>query len=229
MQLYKIRGGDQESLTQKKYNIGVGISLGNKWYTVDNIVAQVKWSLEYTNHHVIVYVADSIHAINIEIRKRVSHEKALKLSKQMGEDLLNDVKERIESTFSKEDIEKVHYATWDELVDENYIQKKNYLYSLYDSNDEFRDLIHGITRNHLSRDSKEFSDEDIHRLGTYIIEELPEVINRIPMKGLPCEAYVYPFDGDLTRMIEKIQKGELFPEIKKIIMDTQPKVFLEVR
>ena len=49
------------------------------------------------------------------------------------------------------------------------------------------------------------------------------------MNGVECDAYVYPFDGELVVLTEKIQRGELFPEIKKAIMDTNPKVFLEVR
>ena len=49
------------------------------------------------------------------------------------------------------------------------------------------------------------------------------------MNGVECDAFVYPFDGELAMFAEKIQRGELFPEIKKVIMDTKPKVFLEVR
>lgn len=49
------------------------------------------------------------------------------------------------------------------------------------------------------------------------------------MKGVVCDAFTYPFDGELPELTEKIQNGEIFPEIKENIMDTEPKVFLEVR
>ena len=34
MELYKIRGGNKEDLENKKYTLSVGISLGNKWFTI---------------------------------------------------------------------------------------------------------------------------------------------------------------------------------------------------
>jgi len=58
---------------------------------------------------------------------------------------------------------------------------------------------------------------------------MPEVICRVPIKGYACDACVYPFDGELTQFVEQVQKGEIFPEIKANILDTEPKVFLEVR
>lgn len=62
-----------------------------------------------------------------------------------------------------------------------------------------------------------------------VIEELPEVLARTPIKGMTFDAYAYPFDGELPELVERIQRGDIFPEIKESIMDTEPKVFLEVR
>ena len=78
MKLYSIRGGNEFDLNAKKYNIGVGISLGNKYFTPENIAEAVRWSLQYSRESVIVYVADSIHAINLEVRSRITFEKAEK-------------------------------------------------------------------------------------------------------------------------------------------------------
>ena len=86
-----------------------------------------------------------------------------------------------------------------------------------------------ILRNYLKKESREYSDADIHKFGTYVIEELPEIICRVPIAGITYDAFVYPFDGEITRLVEKIQQGKIFPEIKKNVMDTEPKVFLEVR
>ena len=70
MELKKIRSGNKDLLINKEYNIGVGISLGNKWFTPENIFGLIEFSLEYTKRRVVVYVADTIHAVNIEIRER---------------------------------------------------------------------------------------------------------------------------------------------------------------
>ena len=229
MNLYKIRGGNKEDLENKKYTIGIGISLGNKWFSVENIIGLVNWSLQYSKDKIIVYVADSIHAINLEVRNKISYEKALEKTNKQGDEILNAVKSKVENELSEEDKGRIIYVKWEEIRDEKYQNKVEYLKSLYNEETDFQSFIHSFVKNFLSKEERNFSAEEIHRLGEYIIEELPEVINRVAMKGIICDAYTYPFDGELTKITEKIQKGERFPEIKENIMDTEPKVFLEVR
>ncbi len=92
MQLYRIRGGNEEDLERKKYTIGVGISLGNKWFTVENIVNLTTWALDHTKDKVIIYVADTIHAINIEVRNGISYQESLQKASKQGDKILHEVK-----------------------------------------------------------------------------------------------------------------------------------------
>jgi hypothetical protein len=48
MKLYSIRGGTVKELNEKQYQIGVGVSLGNKWFSIENTAELVKWSLQNT-------------------------------------------------------------------------------------------------------------------------------------------------------------------------------------
>ncbi len=229
MKLYSIRGGNKGDLENKKYTIGIGISLGNKWFTVDNIIELIKWSLQYSKDKVIVYVADSIHAINLEIRSKISFEKALQKANNMGDKILNDVKLQVDKDFSEKEKINIIYVKWDQIDDENYKKQVEYLKSLYNYNVDFKNTIYDVVKNFTSKEERIFSEKEINHFGDYIIEEFPEVINRVPMANIICDAYTYPFDGELTKLAEQIQKGEKFPEIKKNIMYGEPKVFLEVR
>lgn len=231
MQLYKARGGTKEALEAKEYNLGVGISLGNKWFTVPNIIELIRFSLAYTRRDVIVYVADSIHAINLEVRKRIKYEKALKIAENMGKDLLRLVEKEVKNTFSPSEIEKVHYVNWNEIASDLYKRKVDYLYNLYNTNPDFKNYLQDIVKGYLSKETspRTFAEEEVNRLAMYIIEELPEQMCRIPLGKYECDAFVYPYDGTIVELSEKIQNGEIFPEIKENILDTKPKVFLEVR
>lgn len=229
VKLFSIRGGNIKDLENKRYTIGVGISLGNKWFNVENIVGQIEWALHYSKDKVVVYVADSIHAINLEVRNKIAHGKALNKANEQGNEILSAVKKAAEEYFEEKEIERITYAKWNDLVAEKYNQKVEYLRYLYDHNNEFQNCITTIVRNFIQKEKRAFSDKEIFRLGEYIIEELPEVINRIKMKGVQYDAYTYPFDGELTKLVEEIQEGKRFQEIRKNIMDTKPKVFLEVR
>ena len=228
MNLYSIRGGNKTELLKKQYTIGIGISLGNKWFTPENVIELVKWALPLTKDKVIIYVADSIHAINLEVRNRISFEKAKKVADKMGADILDDVKQRLADQLSSKDQEKILYVRWEDFVDESYKVKLNYLYSFYKDNLEFKAAVHSIVRSFTSKEKKNFTDSQINRLGDYLIEEIPECMNRVEMAGNICDAYAYPFDSEMARLIEKMQYGEIFPEIKAHIMYTEPKVLLEV-
>ena len=229
MKLYKIRGGNEEELNAKAYNIGVGISLGNKWFSAENILGLIEWSLEYTKEYVVVYVADSIHAINIEIRNRKSSEKAKEIALKLGDEILEEVKALANKKFSSEQLAKIHYAKWDDLMTPEFQNKLDSLNAKYKTDNKFRDeiinLINGFTKN----ENRNFSPEDKIRLGEYVVAEFPEILCRVPIKGLLFDAYAYPFDGKLVEFIENIQNGLIFSEIKENILDTEPKVFLEVR
>ncbi len=231
MQIYKIRGGTIEDLEAKKYNIGVGISLGNKWFTVENIIELIRWSLLYTREDVIVYVADSIHAINIEVRKRFKYEKALAIADQMGTDLLDQVKQEVEKTFSLEEISKIKYVKWNVIENDAYKAKVKYLYNLYETSNDFKSQLQSIVRIGISKETspRTFSESEIQRLAMYIIEELPEQTTRVTMGEFACDAFAYPYDGEIPKLVEEIQKGKKFPEVKENIIDTEPKVFMEVR
>jgi tRNA-dependent cyclodipeptide synthase len=229
MKLHLIRGGSREDLENRKYNIGVGISLGNKWFTPENILGLIKWSSRYTKENVVVYVADTIHAINVEVRKRKSYEVALKHVVKEGTAILDCVKQISNKSLSPEALNRISFATWSDIVDERYRQKVIFLYSFFEKNIVFRKKLISLVKSHLKKEKRSFSEKEIIRLSHYIIEELPEVLNRVKINNVIYDAYAYPFDGELPIFVEQIQRGEVFPEIKTAIIDTEPKVFLEVR
>ena len=147
----------------------------------------------------------------------------------MGTQILEHTRDELTRSLSTEDIKKVRFIKWNELIDGVYKEKLEYLFDLYKNSKSFSNSIHSIVRNTVSKETRIFSDDDINRLGEYIVSELPELINKTRMDGILCDAYTYPFGGELISFVDRIQKGEIHPEIKKNIMDTEPKVFLEVR
>ncbi len=229
MTLYSIRGGSKEDLESRHYNIGIGISLGNKWFSNENIIKLTKWALKHTRESVIIYVADSIHAINVEVRNRIRYEKALEKTIGQGEQLLTDLRRELKSILSSDDYRKVKYVQWDEISTELYQSKVQYLRMLYSNDLNFHAAIVNIVKEFTLKEQRVFSEQDISRLGEYIIEELPECIARVPMGSIECDAYIYPYDGTLTEFVDQIQKGTIFPKIRDVIMDTAPKVLLVVR
>jgi tRNA-dependent cyclodipeptide synthase len=228
MQLYTVRGGTRENVEAKKYTIGIGISLGTKWFSPENICEAAGWALSHTKDYVIIYVADTIHAINLSVRNRIPIERALRIAKRHGEEIVGTVQECVNKTLSREESLRIRFASWADIETPDHKIKVQYLYKLYETNSEFRARVCNIVKEWLSKDTRVFTEDEVNKFGTYILEELPELMNRVPAKGVIYDAYIYPFDGALTQFVEKLQTGEISSEVKQNIMDTPPKVFLEV-
>ena len=144
MQVHKIRGGSKKSFLNKEYNIAIGISLGNKWFTIENVIELTKFVLPYTKDFLVIYVADTLHAINIEVRNRKSKESAVTKAGKMGEEFISILKERLRDELSNEIIQKIYYKKWDDLVTESYREKLDYLYSVYESNIQLSLILNRI-------------------------------------------------------------------------------------
>jgi tRNA-dependent cyclodipeptide synthase len=229
MELYRIRGGSKEALEAQEYNLCAGISLGNKWFTPENILGHIEWALRYTKDYVVICPADDIHAINIQVRNRRSYASALSRARKISSDLMSSVRKLVSSRLSEEQINKLVYATWSDVANDNYKRKVNWLYTYTEEDPEFKSRIQNIVRQYTKNENRLFSDEDISLLSTYVIEELPELIERQSIKGYTYDADLYPFDGELNMLVEQIQQGKKFPDIRRHIMGTEPKVLLIVR
>lgn len=229
MELYQTRGCHKNDVELKKYNIGVAISLGNKWFSIDNIEKLVEWSLLHTRENVIIYIADSIHGINLSVRNKMSDRHAEEVAIRYGNDLIIKIKERVSYTFNQEEQSKIIYATWSDIADSKYKEKVKYLYNLYVTNINFKNYIENLVREWVSKEKRTFRDYEINKFGKYILEELPELMLQVKARGVLFEAYIYPYKTKITEFVGQIQKGEIFPEIKQNILDNQPKIFLEVR
>jgi tRNA-dependent cyclodipeptide synthase len=229
VKLQQIRSGCKEELENKNYNLGIGISLGSTWHTVSNIIQLIKWSLVYTRENVVVYVADSIHAINLEVITGLNQEQARIAANKMGDELVASIQHEVKKQFSNEEIQHIHFAKWNSIETCSYKEKTAYLYSLYETDELFKKFIHASAKHIVLKDARSFSEDEIHRLGCYIIEEMCEIITRVKIGGVVCDALVCPYDSELARLVGKIQQGTVFPEIKSRMIDTLPKVMLVVR
>jgi tRNA-dependent cyclodipeptide synthase len=229
MKIYKIRGGTQTEVKAGKYLLHVGVSLGNKWFTPEKTAELIAWALPLSRGQLVVNVVDLIHAINLEVGDRLDHVTALARAKDMGANFLAAVRAEVETRVPLEQRAKILYTDWGDVSTPEFKEKVGKVRVIYQTDTEFRDTIHRMVRQYTSRKAMGYTDSDIDRLGEYIVEELPELLCRVPIGGVVCDGYVYPFDGDVTRMVERIQKGEAFPEIRAQVLDTEPKIFIEAR
>jgi tRNA-dependent cyclodipeptide synthase len=227
MQLHVVRSGKCEDVLAKRYNIAIGCSLGNKWFTPENVREATLWALDHARDRVCIYVADSIHGINISVRQHIPEEKARAKAMKLGEEFLKKVADAL-ADLPEEQRKRIDLCTWKEVETPEYKIGVAYLYQLYEQDEEFHKAITAFVRNHVSKEARQFSDHEIDLLGTYILEELPACMNVIALKGTEYDAWAYPHDGKLAEFIEKLQNKEVFPHIAQHVL-RKKKAFLEIR
>ena len=222
-----IRGTTLNEIKKKKFNIYVGISLGNKWFTKENIKNSLLWCLKYTKDRAGLLIGDTLHAINYEVRNGMSPEKARSKALKKGDEMEEILKEIINELPPKQK-KKVDIIRWDDVKSLQFNKKfLQILYKEYETNSLLRKEIIKIVDFYLSKDRK-FSKEQKLKLGTYVIEEMPELLNGFNYNGIYYNCYTYPYDGLLNQMIEKIQNKKLLPKLHKKL-DIKNHVFVELR
>jgi len=127
MRLYNVYGGLREELESREYRIGIGVSLGNPWFEPRNILDLTRWCLRFTRDVVVIYVADTIHAINIEVRKKITPERALQKARHQADQLMSETVKLLQAVANPQERERIKFARWDDLVDEPYREKVTFL------------------------------------------------------------------------------------------------------
>lgn len=193
-----------EEITSRAHNIWLGISLGNKYFTKENIEKYIKWSIDNTKEKVLVVIADMLHAINLEVLDGRTPEKALKKAIRIGDKKAKEITEII-SGLSEPDREKVIVVRWkDILKNDIYKHNSSCVYSEFSTNKSFHDLIVNIVK--IGREDRmekilKMTDVEMNRFCEYVLNELPHFINGVEIDNSDQVFTVIPYPG-LSRLNE---------------------------
>ncbi|OGF36161.1 hypothetical protein A2482_02730 [Candidatus Falkowbacteria bacterium RIFOXYC2_FULL_48_21] len=104
----------EEEIFAKKFNIVVGISLGNKDFKRELVRSYLLWAIENTKEKVLVLIPDKIHSVNYEIKNGYKKERACKLSAREGKKVEEMVKDILDE-FTPEKRSIVQYQNGNKL------------------------------------------------------------------------------------------------------------------
>ncbi len=201
----------KDKIFGKKKNIFMGISLGNKFFTEQNIKAYIDFGVKYSRKRFLILVADKIQAINYEVRNKLSSDKAFKRAILEGDKFEKIVKEIVDE-FSSRERKKIEIIRWNEIEGlDSHKKAVRYFLEKFDRDKKFKGEILKIVENSLSW---RFKKVEVKKLAKYVINELPEILAAFSYKGILYETYIYPDVALIFDFCEKIQRGEIFPEIR---------------
>jgi len=216
MKIQKTLNTTKEEIESKKFNIFIGISLGNKWFTKENLREYLNWALEHTKDKVLFWVGDKIQAINYNVRNK-NHSKynnnnnrALKNGLKIKEMLKELIFE-----LPKEKQNKIKILRWEEYEKFDAFDKKYtpIIYNEFETNPKFLFEILQLIKQ--LRTDRKFSDEEYLELSKYLLEEFVGSYSGINYELNYYGMYLYPKESLLHHFIEKLQQGKMFPELNK--------------
>jgi tRNA-dependent cyclodipeptide synthase len=207
----------QEEVDSRQHNIWIGVSLGNKYFTKDNIRAYIQWSLAKTKDTVLVIIADALQAINLEVLDHRTKPAAQRKAMKMGNEKYAEVQEII-SQLPAELAQQVHLARWSDVVEhENYKRSLDIAQNYYKTNLEFRNyIIEAVKVGRPDRTSRllKLTTQELDRLADYILNELPHFIDGV--QGYDERVYTlipYPGLTILDELFVGINTKTMFPEL----------------
>ena len=205
-----VRGGAKKDVLSKKFNILIGISLGNKFFTENNLEEYILWALENTKKRVLIWIADKIHAVNYEVKNKQSRENSLKRAFKEGDRffrVINEITERLPEERRK--LVKI-VRKGDLENSEEYKKRRSFFYKKFKEDRQFRKEVFNIVRSTISLDFHEF---EIEKLSEYVLDELPIVLCSFIYDKTEYSCHPYPVNTKISEFAEKIQNKEIFPEI----------------
>jgi tRNA-dependent cyclodipeptide synthase len=214
MEIAKILGCTEDQISNKEFNIFIGISLGNKYFTKDRIRKYLLWAIENTRDYALALVADEIQAINYEVFKCLAPEEALSRAMSHGNDIYNSII-KIRNGLATETRRKIKIARWSDVTtDSNYKSNLSVLLREFDRNRTFKLYVLKIVGENLGKKLTIDDEAVVDKLASYVLLEIPALLNGVTFEGCFFDLHPYPGLSSLDELLVGIQEGELFTELR---------------
>jgi len=207
----------KQEIQSKKFNIFVGISLGNKYFSKENVKKYLLWALENTKDDVLILIADKNHAINYEVLNGYNSERALQVALRKGIETEESIK-KIVRGLPKEKHHLIKICKWENARKSNYYKDKIKIFlNEFKENNKFHDFIIKIVQENLGNKADNLNNEQLDKLALYILDELPILLNGVEFEGKIYDLHPYPGLSCLDDLLMDLQNGKMFPKLTKML------------
>lgn len=220
MNIKKYIGTNKKEVESKTFNIYIGISIRNKYFTKENIKKYLDWALDNTKDKVAILVADEIQRYNDKVFFNLSEKSSKKTAIKQGKKikiLCDEIIKEYPSNIQN----KIYLITWKDVTNSFYYKENtNIILNEFKSNSKFRNNILNYMKTNMNVVNN-LDKEKLEYITNYLIEELTVFLNGFLYKGVHFNLFPYPGIGifDLTY---KLKSKKIFPDIaNKLYLDTK--------
>jgi tRNA-dependent cyclodipeptide synthase len=217
----------QEEIEKKLFNIFVGISLGNKFLTLQLAKKHVKWAHYYTKDNALILIADKIDVVNWMVFNKLNLKEAEKKVRNKAWGIKGLFDKAIRTLAREENdptyITKVYIVFWEDVTNnEGYKHLKEILTQEYKENKDFRNQVLYFVNKYIERRGlkpSEISNKDKDKLADYILSELPTLIGGILWNNTLYNLCLYPtyIESGMSQFVLDIRSGKYFDASKLLL------------
>ncbi len=203
-------------IIDKKHNIWIGISFGNKQFTIDNILKLTETALTFTKDQVLIFLPGRLHAINLQSFEGLSEERAIEQVKIEETKKQEQIEDALQ-IFSTDQRSRIVLATYDDVLSPEFDRRLQTLCEEFDHNNDFKDDIHNVVRELLASRGRTVNEERLTLLSNFVLGELPLFLDGLTIKGAPerFTVLLYPGLGFIDELVSEIKVGSRYKDLRQ--------------
>jgi len=220
----------KEDVLNKKYNLWIGFSYGNKWFTPENTKELIKFCLTYTNNSLLIWIPSRLYATNLKYIENKSRAEALRLAFEAGDKHKKEIQDII-SGLSTEEQNKTTVANYDEIMTPKFIMQREMLMREFSKQLIFYELVMEIAKDILEARNRTTTKDRIESVSLYVLQELPLFLDGVTKIGqeLVHTVVAYPGLGKLDHLVKQIKEDEKFITLKESLQITNRTGIIDVQ
>ena len=213
----KLLGTTREEVELRKFNIFIGISLGNKLLTKELAKTYIEWAVKRTKENTVVLIADEIDTVNWTVFNNLDEKSAIEKVSNKARGLADMFSRAIKILARENDpaIEnRVEVIRWKDIKTDRLNKLLAILENEFETNLDFRNKILSFVKKYCGLRKKSVVETDQVKLAGYILAELPTLLEGIEFNGVKYDMIFYPtyVDSGMSQFVLDIQNG-IYPDL----------------
>lgn len=194
----------------KDIKIFLGFSLGNKYFSKQNIGRYILKAYKYTRNNILIIIPDKLHAVNYEVRNKYKPERALKVSLRKGDDMINTIKKIISKIDNTKNI-NIYVLRWQQIQqNQEYNILKKKISGEFNENTIFKQKIMQVVNDNIKKNA--YMTHQREKLACYVLGELPILLQGFSYNNMNYTTHIYYKHSKLHELVYDIMHNSYYME-----------------
>jgi len=205
----------EEDIFKKRYNLWIGLSFGNKWFTKNNLEKLIDFGLKHTKKSLLILIPGRLQVSNLRYIDNLSRAKSLKRAFAMEDEKRQEV-EVIVSRLPVKDQKKVVIANYDDTLTPKVIKQREVLMREFAKQKFFYDSVMEISKEMLKIRGRTISKDRAESVALYVLQELPLFLNGVSIidRDELYSVILYPGLGKFDELVVDIINSDDYESLR---------------